>query len=185
MTKLFSILIFFSIGYCQNLVPSDSVNIYKDSIVEDFSAIDKKGNAKSFVNDILSEESAIVLVFFRGFWWPHCRKQLVELSKLNLPRKVKIYAMSNENYSKSKSLQKQLYRKNSINFLEDNSGDVFDYFGIIDSRYSDSKREGIPYASTYVINKNRKVTYAYIALDYKERPSNKIIKNEIIRTLNE
>ena len=68
MTKLFYIFIFFSIGYCQNLVPSDSVNIYKDSIVEDFSAIDKKGNAKSFVNDILSEESAIVLVFFRGFW---------------------------------------------------------------------------------------------------------------------
>ena len=68
MTKLFSILIFFSIGYCQNLVPNDSVNIYKDSIVEDFSAIDKKGDAISFVNDILSEESAIILVFFRGFW---------------------------------------------------------------------------------------------------------------------
>ena len=93
--------------------------------------------------------------------------------------------MSNENYSKGKSLQKQLYRKNSINFLEDNSGDVFDYFGIIDPRYSDSKREGIPYASTYVINKNRKVTYAYIALDYKERPSNMIIMNEIIKALNE
>ena len=55
-------------GLCQSLVPNDSVNIYKESIVEDFSAIDKKGNAKSFVNDILSEESAIVLVFFRGFW---------------------------------------------------------------------------------------------------------------------
>jgi len=93
--------------------------------------------------------------------------------------------VSNENYSKGKSLQKQLYRKNSINFLKDNSGDVFDYFGIIDPRYSDSKREGIPYASTYVINKNRKVTYAYIALDYKERPSNKIIMNEIIKALNE
>ena len=93
--------------------------------------------------------------------------------------------MSNENYSKGKSLQKQLYRKNSINFLEDNSGDVFDYFGIIDPRYSDSKREGIPYASTYVINKNRKVTYAYIALDYKARPSNKIIMNEIMKALNE
>ena len=52
--------------------------------------------------------------------------------------------MSNENYSKGKSLQKQLYRKNSINFLKDNSGDVFDYFGIIDPRYSDSIREGIP-----------------------------------------
>ena len=55
-------------GFCQILVPNDSVNIYKDSIVEDFSAIDKKGNAISFVNDILSEESTIVLVFFRGFW---------------------------------------------------------------------------------------------------------------------
>ena len=185
MTKLLSILIFFSIGYCQGLVPNDSVNIYKDSIVEDFSAIDKKGDAISFVNDILSQESAIVLVFFRGFWWPHCRKQLVKLSKLKLPRKAKIYAISNENYIKSKSLQKQLYRKNSINFLEDNSGDVFDYFGIIDPRYSDSKREGIPYASTYVINKNRKVTYAYIALDYKERPSNMIIMNEIKKALNE
>jgi peroxiredoxin len=69
--------------------------------------------------------------------------------------------------------------------LEDNSGGVFDYFGIIDSRYADSKREGIPYASTYVINKDRKVTYAYIAFDYKERPSNKIIMNEIINALNE
>ena len=68
MTKLFSILIFFSIAYCQSLVPIDSVNIYKDSIVEDFSAIDKNGNAISFVYDILSDESVIVLVFFRGFW---------------------------------------------------------------------------------------------------------------------
>ena len=93
--------------------------------------------------------------------------------------------MSNESYSKSKSLQRQLHRKNSINFLEDNSGEVFDYFGIIDPRYSDSKREGIPYASTYIINKNRKVAYAYIALDYKERPSNKIIMNEIMGALNE
>ena len=92
--------------------------------------------------------------------------------------------MSNENYIKSKSLQKQLHQKNSINFLQDNSGDVFDYFGIIDSRYSNSKRKGIPYASTYIINKNRKVTYAYIALDYKERPSNKIIMNEIMEALN-
>ena len=55
-------------GLCQSLVPNDCVNIYKESIVEDFNAIDKKGNAISFVNDILSEESAIVLVFFRGFW---------------------------------------------------------------------------------------------------------------------
>tara|TARA_A100001035_G_scaffold107117_1_gene84018 strand:- start:246 stop:494 length:249 start_codon:yes stop_codon:yes gene_type:complete len=68
MTNFFLILSFFSMGFCQSLVPNDSVNIYKDSIVEDFSAIDKKGNAVSFVNDILSEESAIVLVFFRGFW---------------------------------------------------------------------------------------------------------------------
>ena len=55
-------------GFCQSLVPNDSVNIYKDSIVEDFNAIDKKSNEVSFVNDILSEESAILLVFFRGFW---------------------------------------------------------------------------------------------------------------------
>ena len=55
-------------GFCQSLVSNDSVNIYKDSIVEDFIAIDKKGNAVSFINDILSEESATVLVFFRGFW---------------------------------------------------------------------------------------------------------------------
>ena len=68
MIKFFLILSFFSIGFCQSLVPNDSVNIYKNSIVEDFDAIDKKGNAVSFVNDILSEESAIVLVFFRGFW---------------------------------------------------------------------------------------------------------------------
>ena len=68
MTNFFLILCFFSMGFCQSLVPNDSVNIYKDSIVEDFSAIDKKGNAVSFVNDILSEESTIVLVFFRGFW---------------------------------------------------------------------------------------------------------------------
>lgn len=68
MINFFLILSFFSMGFCQSLVPNDSVNIYKNSIVEDFSAIDKKGNAVSFVNDILSEESAIVLVFFRGFW---------------------------------------------------------------------------------------------------------------------
>jgi len=185
--KILILIIFFAFGFSQNdhdLVSNDSVNIQQGSKIDDFNVTDDKGQTISFTSDILGERKAIVLVFFRGFWWPHCRKQLVELSKLKLPNNVKIYAISNEEHGKSKSLQKQLKRKQSIHFLRDNTGEVFEYFGIIDPRYSNSKRDGIPYASTYVVGNDSRVSYSYIALDYKKRPTSDQIIFEINKVLN-
>jgi len=186
MKKIFFLIIFCAFGFSQNdhdLVSDDSVNIKEGSKINDFNAIDSNGQIISFSSDILGEKKAIVLVFFRGFWWPHCRKQLVELSKLKLPNNVKIYAISNEDHSKSKSLQKQFKRKKSIYFLRDNRGEIFEYFGIMDPRYSNSKRNGIPYASTYVVGNDSRVSYSYITKDYKKRPTNDQIFFEINKLL--
>jgi len=49
---------------------------------------------------------------------------------------------------------------------------------ILDPRYIGSGKEGIPYASTYVINKEGVVTFANILLNYKSRPSiNKVLSS--------
>ena len=52
-------------------------------------------------------------------------------------------------------------------------------FGLLDPRYKGGNREGIPYASTYVINKKGLVTFAHISFDYSKRPSNQNLLSEL------
>ena len=63
-----------------------------------------------------------------------------------------------------------------MSLLWDKNNKITKKFGIFDPRYIGSEKEGIPYASTYVINKEGVVTFANVLLNYRIRPSvNKIL----------
>jgi peroxiredoxin len=63
--------------------------------------------------------------------------------------------------------------KGGINFplLSDPMHRTIDAYGLQDPRYLKLKREGIPYPTSYVIDRSGKVVYARTDQDWKIRPS--------------
>ena len=63
--------------------------------------------------------------------------------------------------------------------LWDMDGEIINSFGLKDPRYKGGKFDGIPYASTYIIDKNGKVIFAHIELTDSKRPSIDQILSEL------
>jgi peroxiredoxin len=122
-----------------------------------------------------------MLIFFRGYWWPHCKRQLANLSNFKFAKDVEIWAISVESPESSLAYKNSSREKGQIipfHLLWDKDNKITKNFGILDPRYIGSGKEGIPYASTYVINKEGVVTFANILLNYKSRPSiNKVLSS--------
>ena len=60
--------------------------------------------------------------------------------------------------------------------LSDPRHRVIDAYGIRDPDYNGQKFEGIPRPTVYVINKDGRVTWMKVELNYKERPTNSDIR---------
>lgn len=60
--------------------------------------------------------------------------------------------------------------------LSDPKHRVIDAFGIRDPDYNGQKFEGIARPTVYVINKDGRVTWMKVELNYKERPTNSEIR---------
>jgi hypothetical protein len=60
--------------------------------------------------------------------------------------------------------------------LSDPGHQVIDGYGIRDPDYNGQKFEGIPRPTVYVINKDGRVTWMKVELNYKERPTNSDIR---------
>ena len=60
--------------------------------------------------------------------------------------------------------------------LADAGHRVIDAYGIRDPDYNGQKFEGIPRPTVYVINKEGRVTWMKVELNYKERPTNSDIR---------
>lgn len=60
--------------------------------------------------------------------------------------------------------------------LSDPGHRVIDAYGIRDPDYNGQKFEGIPRPTVYVINKDGRVTWMKVELNYKERPTNSDIR---------
>jgi len=107
---------------------------------------------------------------------------LAELSNIKLPKDTKLWAISVEGLSANAKFNKQnAIKGHPITFplLWDMDGEIINSFGLKDPRYKGGKYEGIPYASTYIIDKNGKVVFAHIALTYSKRPSIDQILSEL------
>jgi uncharacterized protein len=126
-------------------------------------------------------KSPVVLVFFRGYWWPFCARQLAALrTLLKKDENVKLYAISIDAPDVSKEFAKKLAAdgKGEINFpiLSDTANKVIDEYGLRDPAYKGTSHYGIPHPAVYVIDKHGKVAWAKIESNYRERPSHEEIR---------
>jgi peroxiredoxin len=116
----------------------------------------------------------VVLLFYRGHWWPYCAEQLGELKSLLTKEEkaaTEILAVSIDSHEDSRKFIQRLNRKGpgEIDFpmLEDKNHRVIDRYGILNP---DGK--GWPHPATYVIDKQGVVRWRFVEVDYKKRPTN-------------
>ena len=69
-------------------VSYENIKIKPGDFVPDFSAQDENSKIKK-LSDLHGKKN-LILIFFRGYWWPHCRRQLANLSNFKFPKDVKI-----------------------------------------------------------------------------------------------
>jgi len=123
----------------------------------------------------------VVLVFYRGYWWPFCARQLAALrTLLKQDENARLYAISVDPPDVSKSFAEKIASdgKGQVNFplLSDPEHRIIDEYGLRDPAYQGTKYYGIPHPAVYVIDKKGKVAWAKIESNYRERPTNQEIR---------
>jgi peroxiredoxin len=159
-----------------------------------FPDIELKGKK---VSDYL-KDGPLVVTFYRGGWCPYCVKQLKEINSSieKIKTTASLIAISPE---QEKEVQKTK-RKNDLSFplVSDNGNKIarklnltfkvepevvkeYQILGIdlIKSQGNDSYE--LPMPATFVIGRNRKISYAFADADYTKRASTE----EIIRAIKE
>jgi peroxiredoxin len=162
-----------------NLAPTDLERVKVGQPAPDFTLENIDGKHVS-----LSEfrgKKNVVLVFYRGQWWPYCTQQLGELKDLLTTQekeKVQILTVSIDSHDDSKKFIQKLQDKFPGNydfpFLEDKNHKVIDRYGILNP---DGK--GWPHPATYVVDTQGIVRWKFVEVNYRKRPSNEQILAEL------
>lgn len=88
---------------------------------------------------------------------------------------VKLYAISIDPPNVSKDFAEKLGGdgKGAINFpiLSDPGHKIIDAYGLLDPAYSGQKLDGIPHPAVLVIDKNGKIVWMKVEVNYRERPT--------------
>lgn len=148
----------------------------------DFALTDQNGKTVRLSEAV--KNAPVVLVFYRGYWCPFCARQLADLrGLLNNGEKAQLFAVSIDPAEKSKGLIKKIESdgRGKVNFLflSDPDAKTIDAYGLRDPRYAQEKVNGIPYPTVLIVDKNRKIAWARLDKDYKQRPTNEEIRAEI------
>lgn len=146
----------------------------------DFTLADQNGKSVT----ISKIGKPTVLVFYRGYWCPFCAKQLADLRDLlGKDENVALYAISVDDAKKSKDLAEKIAKdgKGILDFplLSDPNHQTIDAYGVFDPAYIGKGVEGIPHPAIFILDKNRKIVWAKIESDYKNRPTNADIRAEL------
>jgi peroxiredoxin len=162
-----------------NLPPTDLDRIKVGQPAPDFTLENIDGKQVS-LSDFRGKKS-VVLVFYRGQWWPYCTQQLGELKSLldrEEKEKVQILTVSIDSHDDSKKFIQKLQDKfpgdYDFPFLEDKNHKVIDRYGILNP---DGK--GWPHPATYVIDPQGIVRWKFVEVNYRKRPSNEQIMAEL------
>lgn len=136
-----------------------------------------------------TQKGAVLLTFYRGGWCPYCLKQLKEI-QAQLPEierlKTRVIAISPEQELQLKKTQE----RNQISFtmISDNDGSIarslhllfkvedavaqeYEHLGISLKEAHGNDRNELPIPATYLIDRELKVRYAFVDLDYTKRAS--------------
>lgn len=145
----------------------------------DFTLEDLEGNLVTL--SAARGKAATVVVFYRGYWCPFCAHQLSELRWLAKGNEqIRLLAVSVDDHDKTKALVEKIAAdgngKVTYAMLSDPGHRIIDAYGLHDPTYDGTKFDGIPHPAVYVIDKNGRVAWAKVELDYKVRPSNADIR---------
>jgi peroxiredoxin len=145
----------------------------------DFTLEDSNGKNVSLAD--YRGKKNVVLVFYRGHWWPYCVAQLGELQSLLNKQdsgKSQILAVSIDSHEESKQLRQKLQAANNgsqtFPLLQDTDHKVIDRYGLLNP---DGK--GWPHPTTYVVDTKGVVRWKFTETNYTIRPSNKHILQEV------
>ena len=145
----------------------------------DFTLEDLQGNPVTL--SAARGKTATVVVFYRGYWCPFCARQLAELRSLSKgSEQLRLLAISVDDHETTKKFVEKISSdgNGSVNYtmLSDPDHKVIDRYGLHDPTYDGTKFDGIPHPAVYVIDKNGRVAWSKVELDYKMRPSNADIR---------
>ena len=90
-------------------------------------------------------------------------------------QKVTLLAVSVDAADQIRALKERIAKdgKGQLTFplLSDPEHKTIDAYGLYDPAYAGQGFDGIPHPAVYVLDKNRKVTWARVESDYKKRPT--------------
>ncbi len=95
----------------------------------------------------------------------------------NYRDKVEILAVSVDPHDKAQFLRDKLKDQPGFNFplLSDADHRVIDRYGLLNEK----SRRPIPHPATYIIDREGKVRWKFVEVDYKIRPSNEDVLEQI------
>jgi len=158
--------------------------------------MDQNGNLINS-SDILKNHK-ILLIFYRGYWCPHCRKHLASVQKhLDefIKKGVYVIVVSPETVIKTIETSEKIKANFSIihdegnKIMNDygvayevNDENVPSYYGFVSkkvAKYNVENNNVLPVPATYLIDFNNKFLYVHYDPDYKKRSD----LEEILNTL--
>jgi len=115
-----------------------------------------------------------VVVFYRAYWCPFCVRQLADLRELKQDG-FTIFAISPDPISRLNETKAKVAKdgKGEIPFalLSDPGSKTVNAYGVYDPTYAGQDVDGIPRASIFILDKDQKVVWANVSMDYKKRPT--------------
>src|SRR5687767_6672923 len=179
----FTLLFFSAAGFSQQAPEG----LFIASKAPDFTAIDQNGQSIR-LKDLLNK-GKVVLIFYRGYWCPHCNKQLKKLQdslQLIKGKGATLLAVTPE---KPESIRQTVEKTNAqYSILHDEGLKIMKAYdveyeipentmtryrntGIKIEEINGKNGKYLPIPAVYIIDEEQTVTYRFFELDYKKRPS--------------
>jgi peroxiredoxin len=122
------------------------------------------------------KESFVLLVFFRGAWCSHCKKQLADL-QTSLPEfnklNIKIVALASDVKFKLSLLR--TFLKLDFTVLADENLRVINKFNL----QTEYKSHKVSKPAVYLMNPQKEIIFSYISEEYDDRLSSRKILEAI------
>jgi peroxiredoxin len=183
---LLSVALLLSIGIVSAQEGPNGLEV--NAIAPDFTAKDQSGAVITLKEKL--KKGPVVLIFYRGYWCPHCSKQLKKLedSLLQITNKgatlVAITPEQPENINKSVEKSKITYpvifddglkimKSYDVAYtVDEKTIKTYKGYGIDFTKVNgETNGNNLPVPATFVINKEGKIIYRHFDKDYTKRPS--------------
>ena len=126
------------------------------------------------LNDLLKDFNGVLIDFFRGNWWSHCKKHLKLLTE-NLSefkkRKIKLLSIASDSVRLLKVFKEDNNFK--VDMISDRGAKIAKEYGVYWYAPGGGKdykiKQAVP--SKFLINKDGIIVWKYIGKDKTDRPS--------------